>query len=153
MLMLFVAQSGHVAVRQPVVGKPTVATATVILTLKDILSAVRHRNAEQLRRYLRPLGTATVMVENKDGTRTLRTGDWDAYLANLAPGPERYEERLFKPVIKVDGTIATVWAPYTFFIDGRISHCGINHYHMVLDEGLWKIQNLTFSQRTAKCKK
>ena len=57
---------------------------------------------------------------------TLKRGGWDI--------------RLGKPVVQQDVTgIATVWAPYTFYMSGRKSHCGIESFTLYrLNQG-WKI--------------
>ena len=129
----------------------TVGQATVLLTLNESMMAIASRNPERMRPLLRPYGTFTVMEENADGTRRLSSGDWDAFLKSMGPGPEKYEERLNDIKIRLDGTVAVVWAPYTFFVDGRVRHCGINHFHLVLDQAEWKIQNITWTQRINGC--
>jgi hypothetical protein len=37
-----------------------------------------------------------------------------------------YRERYWSPTVLVRGSIAVVWAPYEFWIDGRTSHCGVD---------------------------
>ena len=44
-----------------------------------------------------------------------------------------------------------VWSPYVFTIDGKVSHCGTDHFDMVREAGRWKIANLTWSKRTTGC--
>ena len=44
-----------------------------------------------------------------------------------------------------------VWSPYVFTIDGKLSHCGTNHFDMVRDATGWKVQNVTWTQRTTDC--
>ena len=48
-------------------------------------------------------------------------------MAGLKPGA--WDVRLGKTVVQQDATgIATVWAPYTFYMSGRKSHCGIENF-------------------------
>jgi hypothetical protein len=120
-------------------------------TLKDAMDAIAARDTAVMKPLLRPYGSFTLMEENPDGTRRVMSGDWDAYLAAMKPGPERYEERLHDVDIRVDGTVADAWAPYTFFLDGNVRHCGVDHFQMVLDQGRWRIQNVTWTQRMTGC--
>jgi hypothetical protein len=53
--------------------------------------------------------------------------------------------------IEVDGDIAMVWGPYTFTVNGKVHHCGVNHFDLVRDGGSWKVLNVTWSQRTTGC--
>ena len=59
-------------------------------------------------------------------------------MANLKPGS--WDIRLGKAVVQQDPTgIATVWAPYTFYMSGKKSHCGIESFTLYrLNQG-WKI--------------
>ena len=73
------------------------------------------------------------------------------FAAQIHPGPERYEERLGTPAIEIDGDIAMVWAPYTFLIDGKRHHCGVDHFGLAREGGAWKIASLSWSARASGC--
>ena len=44
-----------------------------------------------------------------------------------------------------------VWSPYVFTIDGKVHHCGVDHFDLVREAGAWKVLSVTWSQRTAGC--
>src|SRR3546814_6159289 len=52
------------------------------------------------------------------------------------------------PAVEIDGDIAMVWAPYTFLLDGKPHHCGIDHFDLIREGIQWKVLNVTWSQRT-----
>lgn len=54
--------------------------------------------------------------------------------------PDEWDVRLGEAVLQEDATgIATLWAPYTFYMSGRKSHCGIENFTLYrLNDG-WKI--------------
>lgn len=54
-------------------------------------------------------------------------------------------ERGFAAEVRVAGTMASVWLPYDLWIDGRWSHCGIDHFTLVQVGPAWRIANLTYS--------
>jgi hypothetical protein len=58
--------------------------------------------------------------------KTLKPGGWDVRLDAVS--------------VQSDATgIATVWAPYTFYLDGKKSHCGVETFQLYrLAEG-WRI--------------
>lgn len=61
-----------------------------------------------------------------------------AAMANLKRGG--WDVRLGKISVQADETrIATVWAPYTFYIDGRKSHCGIESLQLYRLNVGWQI--------------
>lgn len=55
-------------------------------------------------------------------------------------------ERGFDPVVRVSGTIASVWYPYDLYLDGEWSHCGVDVFTIALtpDDG-WRIVSLAWS--------
>jgi len=83
----------------------------------------------------------------KDAVRSVDLAAW----ASVDPGPERYKEQMVAPTVAIDGAIATVSGRYIFAIDGTIRHCGYQHFDLVRDAGVWKIQNVTWSVRTFGC--
>jgi hypothetical protein len=57
------------------------------------------------------------------------------------------EERLKAMEERQDGSLSHVWAPYEFYIDGKLSHQGVNSFHLVKDNGVWKISFLIDTRR------
>jgi len=78
---------------------------------------------------------------------------WSDFAAQFKPGEgPALEERLVgAPAIEIDGNIAMVWSSYIFLIDGKLSHCGIDHFDLVRDAGGWKVLNITWTKRTTNC--
>lgn len=125
---------------------PTGEEAPVMAPVNALLAAIGARDAAAIGRTLRPDATTTTASAQAITHKTR-----DEFLARFAPGPERFEERLTDPAIAIDGNIAMVWGRYTFLIDGKVHHCGYDHFDLVRDSGGWKIQNLTWSTRTTGC--
>lgn len=51
----------------------------------------------------------------------------------------KFEERIKEYKIQTDGHIAHVWAPYEFYIDGKISHKGVDSFELIHVKDGWKI--------------
>ena len=64
------------------------------------------------------------------------------------PKNEKFEERLLFYNIQIDGAMANVWTPYEFYINGELSHTGVNSFQLFNDNGKWKI---TYCIDTRKC--
>ena len=61
-----------------------------------------------------------------------------AAMANLTHGG--WDVRLGRISVEADKTgIATVWAPYTFYINGKKSHCGIETFQLYRLTAGWQI--------------
>jgi hypothetical protein len=128
-----------------------VDTAAVMAPIDRLFAGLAARDAAAISAQLRTDGGATIAVEKADGSHVVRHLSWAEFTAGIKPGPEKYEERLTDPAVEVDGDIAMVWAPYTFFVDGKAQHCGVDHFDLVRENGAWKILNVTWSQRTSGC--
>lgn len=129
---------------------PETAEGQVMVPVNALLAAIGARDAVALGQTLRPDATTTTATE-QGGTATITHKTRDEFVARFASGAERYEERLSDPAIEIDGNIAMVWGRYTFLIDGKVHHCGFDHFDLVRDKDGWKIQNLTWSSRTTGC--
>lgn len=61
------------------------------------------------------------------------------------------DERIRFDVIRIDGALAIVWAPYQFYYKGKFSHCGADSFQLVRINGKWKIQYLIDTRRSQAC--
>ena len=156
-LLSLLLAAGQITPVQPIVkgtGLPPAAMteeAGVMVPIDALLVALAARDGQAILAQVRPDGSATVAEEKPDGTRSVRRTSWPDFAASIKPGPERYAERLTDPAVDIDGDIAMVWSPYVFTIDGKVAHCGTDHFDMVREAGRWKIANLTWSKRSTGC--
>ncbi len=67
-----------------------------------------------------------------------------------AKGPT-WDERIRDPEIRIDGTLASVWVPYEFYLGEKFSHCGVDAFHLARFEDGWKIIGLADTQRREGC--
>ena len=51
------------------------------------------------------------------------------------------KEEMYAPNVETHGDWAMVWGRYVFYVNDKISHCGINQFNLVRIDGAWKIAN------------
>lgn len=124
---------------------------SVMQPVHAVFAAIAARDAPAMNAQLLPGGSATIISEQPNGQRLTTRRTWPELLTHFQPGPEKFDERLTDPAIETDGSVAMVWGNYVFLIDGKVHHCGIDHFDLVRDNGSWKIANVTWSQRTTGC--
>lgn len=63
------------------------------------------------------------------------------FYSSIASIPKdlKIEERLLSYKIQVDGSMAHVWTPYEFYVNGKVTHSGVNSFQLFKDNGVWKI--------------
>lgn len=61
------------------------------------------------------------------------------------------DERIQFDVVRIDGALAIVWAPYKFYYKANFSHCGVDSFQLLRVNGKWKIQYLVDTRRSQGC--
>lgn len=71
------------------------------------------------------------------------------FLKSMAtiPADVKFEERLLLWQVLADGTMAQVWTPYEFYVNGKLSHRGVNSFSLAKIAGAWKITYLIDTRR------
>jgi hypothetical protein len=91
-------------------------------------------------------GAIMQVIQNQKDSVVVRTNRATDFIANIGKQqPGALDERSFDEIIYIDHELATAWAPYTFHLNGKFSHRGIDSFQFVkLKEG-WKIQYLIYN--------
>jgi len=130
---------------------PASEEAAVLAPINGLFAAIAARDGQAALPFVRAEGRATAAGNKPDGTTMVNSRSWADFAAALKPGAERFEERMPSPAIEVDGDIAMAWGDYVFLVDGKVVHCGVNHFDLVRENDAWKVLNVTWSRRTTGC--
>ena len=144
------ASSGKLPPAGPIPA-PSADEQLVMQPVNAVFAGIAARDPAAINAQLIPGGSATIVTEQPNGGRTVARSTWAETLARFQPGPQKFEERLSNPAIDSDGSVAVVWGNYVFLIDGKVHHCGTDHFDLVRDSTAWKIANVTFSERATGC--
>tara|TARA_B100000508_G_C11465742_1_gene282296 strand:+ start:1891 stop:2346 length:456 start_codon:yes stop_codon:yes gene_type:complete len=91
------------------------------------------------------------IVHNQNDT-ILKEDDVQQFYKSIGSMPKelKLEEKLLKIKVREEGILAQVWTPYEFYINGELSHYGVNAFTLMnTDEG-WKIIYLVDTRRKEK---
>ena len=90
---------------------------------------------------------------DKNGKVEVKTEEVTDFAAQIAKMEKNIlDERIQFDVIRIDGALAIVWAPYQFYYKGKFTHCGADSFQLVRINGKWKIQYLIDTRRREGCK-
>lgn len=67
------------------------------------------------------------------------------------PHDEVWDERISNVVIHRDDNLAQVWMDYSFYLDDKFSHCGVNSFQLINSKNGWKIISITDTRRSGNC--
>jgi hypothetical protein len=131
------AQSDETAVKEVVnklftgMKKPDTAMIRSAFSLKPILQTI---------------------IKVKDGGVSVESEPLDSFLVAIAkPHTEAYDERITFDLVKIDGELAMVWAPYKFYVGEKFNHCGVDAFQLAKINNEWKIQYLIDTRRREGC--
>ncbi|OOQ58841.1 nuclear transport factor 2 family protein [Mucilaginibacter pedocola] len=87
-----------------------------------------------------------------DGSYTLENENPAGFIKSVGtPHKEVYDERITFGDIKVDGSLASVWTPYKFYLGDKFSHCGIDFFQLMKTKAGWKIIYIIDTRRKDNC--
>ncbi|MFZ0630629.1 MAG: nuclear transport factor 2 family protein [Acidobacteriaceae bacterium] len=117
----------------------------VLAPVQALFDGMAHRDAAAIRAPLLPGGSLTLMRDGKPVQIS-----FDDFAARVAkPAPQRIEERIHHPLVRIDHDLAVVWAPFQFLSDGKVDHCGTDLFSLVRVEGEWRIAAIADTGRKA----
>jgi ketosteroid isomerase-like protein len=132
-------------------SEPTGADeAAVVAAVEAFLDALNAKDGPRLAATLAPGAVFHSAAENpRTGPIVVRTGE--EFVALVVRSPNELHERKWDPEVRIQGRIATVWAPYDFWIDGTFSHCGIDAFNLVQTEDGWRISSAVYTTEREGC--
>lgn len=91
--------------------------------------------------------------KNQIGEIELSKQDFSGFLTSICSIPETttFEERIDSYEIQMDGKMANVWTPYSFYINGNLSHCGTNSFQLFKRNEVWKIFYIVDTRDRSGC--
>jgi hypothetical protein len=110
----------------------------VLKTVQAFFDTMTARDVEGARKVLQPQGRFHAM-RMRNGKPDVREFSNEEYFATLQASKQKMQERIWNPEVRIHGLVATVWAPYDFWIDGKFSHCGVDAFDLIKTEEGWKL--------------
>jgi hypothetical protein len=74
-------------------------------------------------------------------------------LADTGTETRKFTERYWDPTVLIHRDMAVFWAPYSFDIDGKRSHCGVDVFDFIRVNGEWKLSNSMWTVEPDGCPK
>ena len=80
------------------------------------------------------------IAENAKGAKLTDESVKEFYTSIASiPANFDFQEKILSYSIQVDGTMAHAWTPYEFYINGKLSHKGVNAFTLFKENDMWKI--------------
>jgi hypothetical protein len=154
-ILLSSASSGHA---QRATAAPNVEPAARAQAEREVLAAIdtfliglRSKDTALMARQVDSLTRFTLLRPSPAGTRVMLLTAAQFMAAVTRPDQPALDEPIRDPVVQIDADLASVWAEYQVRVDGRVSHCGFDAFHLARLGGRWKILNVSDTFRRTGC--
>jgi len=135
----------------PPAGHQAGEEAAVLAVMDRYTHAISKNDLEAMTAMQTPDGMTYRARVTEDGGMEV-VGRPNSYWVDPSHGDGRVvRERYWSPTVLVRGSIAVVWAPYEFWIDGKTSHCGVDVFDFVKISGEWRVANSMWTVEPDAC--
>jgi hypothetical protein len=114
----------------------------VLAPVQAFFDGMAKYDSAAIRATVQPEGSVALLRKGKVVRMTL-----GEFADHMKPAKDRIEERIYDPLVRVDGDIAIVWAPYDFLVNGQVKHCGTDAVNLVRIDGRWLIAAIADNSR------
>lgn len=143
-LSLFTASAQTVPAEVPAATVDSVKAA-----VNRLFTAMKNADGAELKASFADSAILQTILTDKEGkttgAQTYPVNDFANTINHLPNGAA--DERVSFDVVRIDGSLAIVWAPYKFYYNGKLTHCGIDSFQLLRVNGVWKIQYIIDTRR------
>ncbi len=134
----------------PAQGSDQADRRAVRAVVDTVLEAMAQHDVATSRRLLTP---GAILTSGRTGEipTVARVQVDTAYLRMLGTDTSGLRERIWEPTIMVSGSVAQLWAPYDFHLNGVFSHCGVDSFSLVRAPGGWQVAAIVYDVRRSGC--
>lgn len=125
----------------------------VIQTIKNLFDGMRAGDSIAVRNAFTEKATLETVFYDKEGVSKRNTGgSVDKFVEAVGtPHDDIWDEKIWSYDVRIDANLASVWTDYTFYLSDKVSHCGVNAFHLFKTNNSWKISHITDTRRRKNC--
>lgn len=150
-VVLALAACGPQAARPQPAGHQPAEEAAVLAVMDAYMQEISANDLAAMDARQTPDGMTYRHAARDDGSWDVVARSNKYWVAPERADEHRYRERYWSPTVMIRGSMAMVWAPYEFEIDGVTSHCGIDVFSFSKIDGVWKVSNSMWTVEPDAC--
>ena len=117
-----------------------------------LFTAMKNADSAQLVSAFDDSAILQTIVVDKDGKTTARSYPVTEFAQAIGKLPKgAADEQIRIETLKMDGPLAMVWAPYHFYYNGTLLHCGVDAFQLIRSNGVWKILYIVDTRKKGVC--
>lgn len=121
--------------------------------VKEFFEAFHNQDSAALNTMAHKNVVLQSIAVSSEGNSTLTTTAYPDFVKAIIalPSETKFEEKLHGFDVTVNGNLANVTTPYSFFVNNELSHCGVNSFQLMKKNGTWKIIYLVDTRTKTGC--
>jgi hypothetical protein len=128
------------------------AAGGVKLAINTLFDAMRKGDSALIKTVFAKEMVLQSISKDKNGKTVIAVDSGDDFAKAIGtPHNVVYDERITFNDIKIDGDLASVWAPYKFYLGDKFSHCGVDVFSLMKTASGWKIIYIVDTRRKDNC--
>ena len=120
---------------------------TPLTPINNLFDAMRSHDGEKLLAQF----TQQAILARASKSNDVKISDINKFAASITKSTKDLDEQLFNITMNKNGNLASVWTPFAFYLDGKLSHCGVNSFQLVQQNNHWKIHYLIDNTYQGDC--
>jgi hypothetical protein len=126
-------------------------TSAVMAPIHRLFDGMRAHDSAAVRSVFAP-GASLTSSSIRSGTPTVNSEPIDGFISAVGrPSTDKFDERISDPVVHIDDGLAMVWVKYSFYLNDKFSHCGVDAFMLARDTSGWKIVSIGDTRRREGC--
>lgn len=119
----------------------------IMSPINNIFDAMREHNGGKFIKQF----SQGAMLERATKEDKIKQSDLIKFAKFITTSTKKLDEQLFNIKIIESGNLASVWTPFAFYLDGKLSHCGVNSFQLIKQNKQWKIRYLIDNAYEGDC--
>lgn len=127
---------------------PQTALANAVqLPINNLFDAMREHNGDKLLQQF----SKDAQLHRAEVDGTVSVADIEKFASSITKSTKYLDEHLLDIIVHQQANLASVWTPYAFYLDQKLSHCGVNSFQLIKQKGSWKIHYLIDNTHQGDC--
>ncbi len=118
--------------------QPTQVDNAVTVPIYQLFDAMREHDQHKLLAQF----TKQALLQRITHTGEVINTDVKQFALSISKNSATLDEHLLAVTTQQQDELASVWTPFAFYLNDKLSHCGTNSFQLVQINGAWKIQYL-----------
>ncbi len=119
----------------------------IMTPIQQLFNAMKTHDSNKLLNQF----TEGAILERASQDNTVKVTDLTKFAEFVGQSSKDLDEQIFAIRIHQSGNLASVWTPFAFYLDGKLSHCGVNSFQLIKQQAQWKIRYLIDNAYQGNC--